>query len=197
MSSIRHPLPSPLRASQRHRFAVALFAVALGCSATPAASPDAAAPPADVSAVADDAATDVPVVDIAPLDVSPADVPADRPSCAPADAAASEPFTALYDRIIRPRGCATSGCHEGGDPGSGAAFRGGFDMTSAAAAYASLVGVRGCRTTRVVPCRPEESYFLDVVRVSDGVCAGRRHAPGMLPPDEVAMLESWIRAGAR
>ncbi len=157
------------------------------------AAPESAAP---VDAGSTDTArtTDAPgAVDAAPAVDSAADA---DPGCGP-DGGPPVRFTTIYDGIIRARGCTSGACHDGSDPGSGAAFKGSFDMTSASAALANLVNVRGCRGVRVVPCKPGDSYLSEVVRTGDGICAGRRHSQGMLPPDEASMIDDWIRTGAR
>jgi hypothetical protein len=53
--------------------------------------------------------------------------------------------------------------------------------------------------TLVVPGRPEASYVMDKVR-GEPVCAGDtmpRGAGNSLRPDQIQLLDDWIRAGAR
>ena len=60
----------------------------------------------------------------------------------------------------------------------------------------------GCATPRVVPCRPDESFLLDVIGSGGDVCgraittpAGEVRHPSF-PDEDVAAFEQWIRNGA-
>lgn len=174
-----------------------LFAIALvwlsGCTTPPA--------PLDVS-LGSDASTrpDAPIAPDAgtePDAPTLADAPAPEPPDAPpfvGDAACSvgtgpsREFIVLYDDIIAANGCTASGCHDG---------RYAFDMGDAVTAYRNLVGVAGCDGVRVTPCSVEDSYLSAVIRIEDGICAGRRHAAGRLTDEEADRIDDWIRAGAR
>lgn len=152
----------------------------------------------DGGASVDGGAPDVPVIERdAPsaIDVQP-DAPAtDAGACPRPGEAPSDELLALHETLIRP-GCVGAGrfCHEGGYEG--------FAMLTPELTLTNLVNVAGCAEVRVVPCQPEASYVLEVMRTGGEVCgrplpdvSGVRHPT--FSAAEIATFEVWIRNGAR
>jgi outer membrane protein assembly factor BamB len=118
------------------------------------------------------------------------------PDAGSADAGAAT-FTAVYDQVLFGGGCASAFCH--------GASAGNLPMGTRAQAYQSLVGVTAagdaCGSTglrRVVPGDPNGSLLITKITLSNPGC-GTVMPPGAgvsVPPDQVALVRSWIAAGA-
>jgi hypothetical protein len=91
--------------------------------------------------------------------------------------------------------CSDGMCHSGRRPAAG------MDLSSAAAAHASLVGVPGdCSDgrLRVAPGDPDRSYLIDKLR-GRNLCRGVQmpNRGEALPESQILLIEDWICGGAR
>jgi hypothetical protein len=108
----------------------------------------------------------------------------------------SASWSSVYATVLAPT-CATPACHGA----AGAAFSGDLDLSSAAAAYAALVGIdahaSGCGT-RVTPGSPDSSFLVAKVQgTQDPAMCGEAMPIGtMLPADQITAIRDWIAAGA-
>lgn len=118
------------------------------------------------------------------------------PDAGSGDAGAAT-FTAVYDQVLFGGGCASAFCH--------GASAGNLPMGTRAQAYQSLVGVTAagdaCGRTglkRVDPGNPDASLLINKISVAVPGC-GTVMPPGAgvsVPPDQIALIRSWIAAGA-
>ncbi len=107
-------------------------------------------------------------------------------------------YDSIYEKVIQ-TSCGFSSCHDAERP------KGELDLSSADAAFASLVGVeaandvaRDAGMLRVDPGRPENSFLLKKL-TEPGEGEGNRmpaNSPLPLPETTLAAIREWILAGA-
>ncbi len=114
----------------------------------------------------------------------------------PARAATTANWTSLYTTIFQPT-CAISACHGT----AGAAVSGNLDMSTAAVAYAALIGVPGSNAvcgTRITPGNPDTSYFVAKLEGTQdpAMCGTVMPSGRMLSMSQIALVRTWITGGA-
>ncbi|MDG2303541.1 MAG: PQQ-binding-like beta-propeller repeat protein [Candidatus Binatia bacterium] len=121
------------------------------------------------------------------------DGPPTPPTATPAPA--NTTFTSIYSDIFVSAGCAGGSCH-----GSGA---GELSFASQAVAYDELVGVDAegpeCIENgglRVDPGNPDNSLLMNKINGGDVVCGTNMPITGMLEPDQIDRIRTWIADGA-
>ena len=121
------------------------------------------------------------------------DAPAPEPTATPEPSDVS--FTSIYQEIFLGAGCASGSCH--------GANAGELSFDTQQVAYDELVGVPAggsvCLLTgmlRVNPGNPEGSLLMNKVASEAPVCGDGMPIAGMLDPDEIERIRSWIAGGA-
>lgn len=104
---------------------------------------------------------------------------------APAPAAAQAPVSFIKDVApILKESC--MGCHGAKNP------KGKLDMTR----YESL-RKGGTKDDPIVPGKPEESYLIDVLTATDSKRMPPKESGDALPRDKIAIIQRWIKEGAK
>ena len=109
---------------------------------------------------------------------------------------ASKSFAADVFPMFQAAGCAGNGCHTGG-----ARSAANLDLSTAAAGFAALVGVRTDQCnggkTRVVAGDTTASYLMAKL-TGVGMCSGSvmPKAGGELSAAQLDVIRAWIGAGA-
>lgn len=102
-------------------------------------------------------------------------------------------FASLTEGIFVPR-CAIVGCHAASEPQQG------LNLSSTAAAYASLVGIPSVELPayqRVHPRNPDDSYLVMKLGGDARITGDRMPQAGpLLTPEELDGIRAWIDAGA-
>ena len=96
----------------------------------------------------------------------------------------------LSEEIFTPR-CATSGCHGGNNPAANLSLRAGD--------IAQIVGASSAARPDyklIAPGDPVNSYLLMKLRGDDGIAGDRMPPAKALEPEEIALVEAWVEAGA-
>lgn len=129
-----------------------------------------------------------------PGDDPPAPEPTPTPTPEPSDAT----FTSIYNDIFVGSGCANSSCH-GSNLGAG-----GLSFQSQQRAYDELVDIAAMGAlcaenggVRVVPGDAAASLLFDKVSNAEPSCGDPMPISGMLDPDQIDRIRTWIEAGAQ
>ena len=101
-------------------------------------------------------------------------------------------FTRVQNEVFT-TSCAFSGCHAGSAPQQG------MDL-SAGNAYAAIVGVPAHESPklRIESGDPGDSYLIDKIRGNPGISGARMPLGGpYLTAEQIALVENWVRNGAK
>ena len=96
----------------------------------------------------------------------------------------------LSDEIFTPK-CATSACHGGNNPAANLSLRAGD--------IAQIVGASSAARPDyklIAPGDPVNSYLLMKLRGDEGIAGDRMPPARALEPEEIALVEAWVEAGA-
>jgi len=105
---------------------------------------------------------------------------------------ALDPTLTTIDEEVFQGSCAFESCHGGANPEAG------LDLSSAAAAFTSLIDVPGEESdvVRVVPGDPDNSLLYQVLLTSLGPDLRQMPIGDQLPDIEIEAIRQWIEDGA-
>ncbi len=132
---------------------------------------------------------------------------ASSPDSTPSTDAALPAEHGYFAEQVRPildKNC--SGCHRGGSPPAGLSLGGNISSADIVAGLVNIPSMHGGQFKRVVPGKPEESWFYlkTAGLAATAGCAGATCNPQVMPPagkvtltpDDLGILYDWIANGA-